>query len=269
MKRSSTLDGLDLAILEELNLDARRSHREIASHLSVSPTTVASRVERMEREGVIRGYIPLLDDERLGFDLTATIGIRISKGRLREVEERLARISEGLRDLRRHRGLRRAPHRPLPGPPGPRSVCQARSPGPVHRADEHAGRAQPRQGGPPRPGLPSARRIAGGQPIRGNARLGPRGAMMDWGMRNRIARMFPSRSGNSVMVACDHGYFMGPTRHLEDARATIAPLLPHADVIAVSRGSCGPACPRALPSPSFFVSPAASRCSSRTSRTRP
>ena len=91
MKRSSTLDGLDLAILEELNLDARRSHREIASHLSVSPTTVASRVERMEREGVIRGYIPLLDDERLGFDLTATIGIRISKGRLREVEERLAK----------------------------------------------------------------------------------------------------------------------------------------------------------------------------------
>ena len=59
---------------------------------------------------------------------------------------------------------------------------------------------------------------------------------MDWGMSNRIARMFPGRSGNSVMVACDHGYFMGPTRHLEDARATIAPLLPHADVIAVSRG---------------------------------
>jgi putative autoinducer-2 (AI-2) aldolase len=59
---------------------------------------------------------------------------------------------------------------------------------------------------------------------------------MDWGMRNRIARMFPSGSGNSVMVACDHGYFMGPTRRLEDARATIAPLLPHADVIAVTRG---------------------------------
>ena len=91
MRRSSTLDGLDLAILEELNVDARRSHREIAAHLEVSPTTVAARVQRMEREGVIRGYIPVLDDERLGFDLTATIGIRISKGRLREVEERLAK----------------------------------------------------------------------------------------------------------------------------------------------------------------------------------
>ena len=85
------MDGLDLAILEELNVDARRSHREIAHRLEVSLTTVASRVQRLEREGVIRGYIPVLDDERLGFDLTATIGIRISKGRLREVEERLAK----------------------------------------------------------------------------------------------------------------------------------------------------------------------------------
>ena len=91
MRHSSTLDSLDLAILEQLNLDARTSHREIAHRLEVSPTTVANRVQRMEREGVIHGYIPLLDDERLGFELTATIGIRISKGRLREVEERLAR----------------------------------------------------------------------------------------------------------------------------------------------------------------------------------
>ena len=91
MGRSSTLDRLDLAILEELNVDARRSHREIAHRLEVSPTTVASRVARMEHDGIIRGYVPVLDDERLGFELLATIGIRISKGRLREVEERLAR----------------------------------------------------------------------------------------------------------------------------------------------------------------------------------
>jgi 3-hydroxy-5-phosphonooxypentane-2,4-dione thiolase len=59
---------------------------------------------------------------------------------------------------------------------------------------------------------------------------------MDWGMHNRIARMFPGTSGNTVMLAVDHGYFMGPTRRLEDARATIAPLLPHADAIALTRG---------------------------------
>ncbi len=60
---------------------------------------------------------------------------------------------------------------------------------------------------------------------------------MDWGMRNRMARMFPGGTdGNTVMLAVDHGYFMGPTRHLEDARATIAPLLPYADAIALTRG---------------------------------
>lgn len=85
------LDELDRSIIQELNIDARRSHRDIAQRLKVSPTTIGARVARLEREGVIRGYVPLLDDELLGWDLAATIGIRISKGKLREVEERLAR----------------------------------------------------------------------------------------------------------------------------------------------------------------------------------
>jgi Lrp/AsnC family transcriptional regulator, regulator for asnA, asnC and gidA len=93
MRRPSTLDELDRSILEELNVDARRSHRAIAHRLKISPTTVSARVARMEEQGVIRGYIPLLDDEQLGWDLWAAMGIRISKGRLREVEERLARDS--------------------------------------------------------------------------------------------------------------------------------------------------------------------------------
>jgi putative autoinducer-2 (AI-2) aldolase len=49
-------------------------------------------------------------------------------------------------------------------------------------------------------------------------------------------RMFSPVSGNAVMVAVDHGYFMGPTRHLENARATITPLLPYADALGVTRG---------------------------------
>jgi 3-hydroxy-5-phosphonooxypentane-2,4-dione thiolase len=59
---------------------------------------------------------------------------------------------------------------------------------------------------------------------------------MDWGMANRMARMFSPASHNTVMLAVDHGYFMGPTHHLEDARGTIAPLLPHADALALTRG---------------------------------
>jgi 3-hydroxy-5-phosphonooxypentane-2,4-dione thiolase len=48
--------------------------------------------------------------------------------------------------------------------------------------------------------------------------------------------MFPGASGNSVMVAVDHGYFMGPTRRLEKVAETIAPLAPHADALALTRG---------------------------------
>src|SRR5271170_4312877 len=59
---------------------------------------------------------------------------------------------------------------------------------------------------------------------------------MGWGLSNRIARMFPTGDGKTVMLAVDHGYFMGPTRKLENARATIEPLMAHADALAVTRG---------------------------------
>jgi putative autoinducer-2 (AI-2) aldolase len=59
---------------------------------------------------------------------------------------------------------------------------------------------------------------------------------MDWGLANRLGRMISPQSRNTVMLAVDHGYFMGPTRRLEDPRATITPLLPHADALALTRG---------------------------------
>ncbi len=59
---------------------------------------------------------------------------------------------------------------------------------------------------------------------------------MDWGLANRMHRMFTPATRNTVMLAVDHGYFMGPTHRLEDAGATIAPLLPYADAIALTRG---------------------------------
>ncbi len=59
---------------------------------------------------------------------------------------------------------------------------------------------------------------------------------MDWGMSNRISRMIKPATGRTVMLACDHGYFMGPTRKLENPRRTIEPLIPYADTLAVTRG---------------------------------
>jgi putative autoinducer-2 (AI-2) aldolase len=59
---------------------------------------------------------------------------------------------------------------------------------------------------------------------------------MDWGMRNRLAKIIKPDTGRSVMLAVDHGYFMGPTARLEVPRATIAPLLPFADSLMLTRG---------------------------------
>lgn len=59
---------------------------------------------------------------------------------------------------------------------------------------------------------------------------------MEWGLRNRMARFVKPTTGHTVMLAADHGYFMGPTRRLENPRATLEPLLPYADAIAVTRG---------------------------------
>ncbi len=59
---------------------------------------------------------------------------------------------------------------------------------------------------------------------------------MDWGMRNRLARIIRPDTGRTVMLAVDHGYFMGPTASLESPRRTIMPLLPLADSLMLTRG---------------------------------
>ena len=85
------LDELDTRILRRLNENARQSFRDIARALRVSISTVSNRVKRLEGEGVVLGYAPILDEKKLGYDLLAVIGIRISKGKLLEVQRKIAR----------------------------------------------------------------------------------------------------------------------------------------------------------------------------------
>jgi putative autoinducer-2 (AI-2) aldolase len=60
---------------------------------------------------------------------------------------------------------------------------------------------------------------------------------LDWGMQNRLARIFNPASGRTVMLAFDHGYFQGPTTGLERMDLSIVPLIPHADVLMCTRGA--------------------------------
>jgi putative autoinducer-2 (AI-2) aldolase len=59
---------------------------------------------------------------------------------------------------------------------------------------------------------------------------------MDWGFQNRLARIIRPQSGHTVMLAVDHGYFLGPTSRIENPRKTIAPILQYADALMPTRG---------------------------------
>jgi DNA-binding Lrp family transcriptional regulator len=86
------LDETDVEILKALTLDARLSSRQIAKQCNVSIGTVLTRIKRMESVGIIRGYSALLDHEKIGYELTVVTEITVSKGRLLEVENEIARL---------------------------------------------------------------------------------------------------------------------------------------------------------------------------------
>jgi putative autoinducer-2 (AI-2) aldolase len=59
---------------------------------------------------------------------------------------------------------------------------------------------------------------------------------LDWGFKNRLSKIFQPETGRTVMLAIDHGYFLGPTAGLERVDLTIVPLLPYADTLMCTRG---------------------------------
>lgn len=87
------MDKLDIAILRLLNRNARRSFRDIALELEVSLSTVSNRVRKLEDDGIILGYAPIIAPEKVGYDLFAVIGVRIAHGRLLEVQKKIAKDS--------------------------------------------------------------------------------------------------------------------------------------------------------------------------------
>ena len=87
------LNETDMKILQVLLEDARFSSRQIAKRVGVSVGTVLSRIKKMEDDGLIKGYSVLIDHEKLGFELTVVMEITVSKGRLVEMENEIAKIS--------------------------------------------------------------------------------------------------------------------------------------------------------------------------------
>ncbi len=86
------LDETSKKILENLLVNGRLSARQISIQMGISTVTALSRIKKMEKDKVITGYSARLDDEKLGYTLTAVIEVVAKKNRLVAIEDRIASI---------------------------------------------------------------------------------------------------------------------------------------------------------------------------------
>ena len=86
------LDKTDERILKNLMVDARLSARQLALKLGISTVTVLSRIKKLEREKIIKGYTALIDHEKLGYNLTAIIEIIAKKDKIIDMEVEISKI---------------------------------------------------------------------------------------------------------------------------------------------------------------------------------
>ena len=84
------IDETDLKILKNLLVDARQSARKLSLKLGLSTVTVLSRVEKLEKLKIIKSYSAILDDQKLGYDLTAIIEISAKEGQMALVEKEVS-----------------------------------------------------------------------------------------------------------------------------------------------------------------------------------
>jgi len=86
------LDKTDEEILRELLKNCRGSYREIASRLKLHPSTLISRMQRLEKTRVVRGYGANVDLGKLGYEFMGMVQIKIAKGKLLEAQEKISHL---------------------------------------------------------------------------------------------------------------------------------------------------------------------------------
>ncbi|MBS3926607.1 MAG: Lrp/AsnC family transcriptional regulator [Nitrosarchaeum sp.] len=83
-------DETDTKIIKNLLVDARLSARQLAHKIGLSTVTVLSRIKKLEQKKIITGYTARLDHQILGYDLTAIIEVKTTKGKMLEIESKIA-----------------------------------------------------------------------------------------------------------------------------------------------------------------------------------
>jgi len=84
------IDETDRKILRELQKDARKSYRKIAEQTDISEGTAYNRIKKMQQNKIIQGYIPDIDYQKLGYDLTTIIGITGEGSQLQDLEQEIS-----------------------------------------------------------------------------------------------------------------------------------------------------------------------------------
>ncbi len=90
------VDAIDLQIIRSLEEDSRVSLRKLAQRVALTPNILNSRIKNLENEGVIKGYVPLVDATKMGYLLTAIIMIQVEGDHMVEVENEIAKESNVL-----------------------------------------------------------------------------------------------------------------------------------------------------------------------------
>ncbi len=86
------MDKTDEKILKNLTVDARQSARQLALKLGISTVTVLSRLKKLEREKIIKGYTAIIDHEKIGYALTAIIEIVAKNDKIEEITDRISKF---------------------------------------------------------------------------------------------------------------------------------------------------------------------------------
>ena len=89
----SSIDETDRKIIAEYLKDARISYREVAKRLQLAVGTVLTRTKKLESDGIIDSYSVILNHDKLGYEIIAISEITVSKGKLTEVENAIAKLS--------------------------------------------------------------------------------------------------------------------------------------------------------------------------------
>ena len=89
----SSIDETDRKIIAEYLKDARISYREVAKRLQLAVGTVLTRTKKLENDGIIDSYSVILNHDKLGYEIIAISELTVSKGKLTEVENAIAKLS--------------------------------------------------------------------------------------------------------------------------------------------------------------------------------